>query len=243
MKSEVYPEADENGGEAGHDDGQDDGENEVVDVRLLVGELRSRKGGDDAGAVRQGVEADGGHGNEPVQLVAGNSGGQEQIAEILKGDVLAGRGGAADAGADVGYEDDGEGIDAEVHKAGDHGLEAGDGSDDAAEAGSAADSDEGHNGHGDGAGEEGLEMHTAWKKSVGQSIMLDASMLKRYTGQAAFEVLDDAIQILGGIGYTNGTRIARLWRDQRGARIYAGTEEIMVHSVARALIKQEAGIQ
>ena len=37
MKSEVYPEADENGGEAGHDDGQDDGENEVVDVRLLVG--------------------------------------------------------------------------------------------------------------------------------------------------------------------------------------------------------------
>ncbi len=86
-------------------------------------------------------------------------------------------------------------------------------------------------------------MHTAWKKSVGQSIMLDASMLKRYTGQAAFEVLDDAIQILGGIGYTNDTRIARLWRDQRGARIYAGTEEIMVHSVARALIKQEAGIQ
>ena len=60
-------------------------------------------------------------------------------------------------------------------------------------------------------------------------------MLKRYTGQAAFEVLDDAIQILGGIGYTNDTRIARLWRDQRGARIYAGTEEIMVHSVARAL--------
>ena len=86
-------------------------------------------------------------------------------------------------------------------------------------------------------------MRTAWKKSAGISIMLDASMLKRYTGQAAFEVLDDAIQVLGGIGYTNDTRLARLWRDQRAARIYAGTEEIMVHSVARALISEEVSAQ
>ena len=84
-------------------------------------------------------------------------------------------------------------------------------------------------------------MHTTWKKTDGQSIITDVSLLKRYTGQAAFEVIDDAIQVLGGIGYTNDTRIARLWRDQRGARIYAGTEEIMVHSAARSLINQEAG--
>ena len=81
------------------------------------------------------------------------------------------------------------------------------------------------------------EKYRKWKKERGEQLGVDASLLKRYTGQAAFQVIDDAMQIMGGIGYTNDTRIARLWRDQRGARIYAGTEEIMVHSSARQLIK------
>jgi alkylation response protein AidB-like acyl-CoA dehydrogenase len=78
----------------------------------------------------------------------------------------------------------------------------------------------------------------AWKKSTGQSIMIESSLAKRYTGQAAFQVIDDAMQIMGGIGYTNDCRIARLWRDQRVYRIMAGTEEIMVHTAGRALIKE-----
>lgn len=79
---------------------------------------------------------------------------------------------------------------------------------------------------------------TAWKKQNGESIMIDSSLLKRYTGQAAFEVIDDAMQIMGGIGYTHDCRVSRLWRDQRVYRIMAGTEEIMVHAAGRALVKQ-----
>lgn len=79
---------------------------------------------------------------------------------------------------------------------------------------------------------------TAWKKMNGESIMIDSSLVKRYTGQAAFEVIDDAMQIMGGIGYTHDCRISRLWRDQRVYRIMAGTEEIMVHTADRALIKE-----
>ena len=79
---------------------------------------------------------------------------------------------------------------------------------------------------------------TAWKKMNGESIMIDSSLVKRYTGQAAFEVIDDAMQIMGGIGYTHDCRISRLWRDQRVYRIMAGTEEIMVHTAGRALIKE-----
>ncbi len=79
---------------------------------------------------------------------------------------------------------------------------------------------------------------TAWKKMNGESIMIDSSLVKRYTGQAAFEVIDDAMQIMGGIGYTHDCRISRLWRDQRVYRIMAGTEEIMVHMAGRALIKE-----
>lgn len=78
----------------------------------------------------------------------------------------------------------------------------------------------------------------AWKKDHGESIMIDSSLVKRYTGRAAFEVIDDAMQIMGGIGYTHDCRISRLWRDQRVYRIMAGTDEIMVHTAGRALIKE-----
>ena len=78
----------------------------------------------------------------------------------------------------------------------------------------------------------------AWKKMSGESISIDSSLVKRYTGQAAFQVIDDAMQIMGGIGYTHDCRISRLWRDQRVYRIMAGTEEIMVHTAGRALIKE-----
>ena len=85
---------------------------------------------------------------------------------------------------------------------------------------------------------QNLLYKTAWKKMNGESIMIDSSLVKRYTGQAAFEVIDDAMQIMGGIGYTHDCRISRLWRDQRVYRIMAGTEEIMVHTAGRALIKE-----
>lgn len=77
-----------------------------------------------------------------------------------------------------------------------------------------------------------------WKRMNGQSISIDASLAKRYTGQAAFEVIDDALQVMGGIGYCHDCTISRLWRDQRVYRIMAGTEEIMVHTAGRALVKQ-----
>ena len=88
---------------------------------------------------------------------------------------------------------------------------------------------------------QNLLYKTAWKKMQGESIMIDSSLVKRYTGKAAFEVIDDAMQILGGIGYTDDCRISRLWRDQRVYRIMAGTEEIMVHTAGRAIIKEAQG--
>ena len=76
-----------------------------------------------------------------------------------------------------------------------------------------------------------------WKRMNGQPINIDASLAKRYTGQAAFQVIDDAMQVMGGIGYCDDCVVSRLWRDQRVYRIMAGTEEIMVHTAGRALIK------
>ncbi|MBR4392875.1 MAG: acyl-CoA dehydrogenase family protein [Oscillospiraceae bacterium] len=87
---------------------------------------------------------------------------------------------------------------------------------------------------------ENFTLNCAWRKMKGENMGVDISLLKRYTGKAAFEVIDDAMQIMGGIGYTQDCIIDRLWRDQRGFRIFAGSEEIMVHSSARQLIKEAA---
>lgn len=79
---------------------------------------------------------------------------------------------------------------------------------------------------------------TAWEKDNGMDINVSAALCKLYCAQCGFEVADDAMQILGGIGYTEDHRVARLWRDARMHRIGAGTDQIMVHIAGRALQKE-----
>ncbi len=47
------------------------------------------------------------------------------------------------------------------------------------------------------------------------------------------EVIDDAIQIMGGLGYTDEARVSRFWRDVRCERIGGGTDEIMIYVAGR----------
>ena len=53
------------------------------------------------------------------------------------------------------------------------------------------------------------------------------SEAKKFTTEAAWEVVNDAMQIMGGIGYTNVFPIERMLRDIRLAMIWTGTSEIM----------------
>lgn len=66
------------------------------------------------------------------------------------------------------------------------------------------------------------------------------AMTKRYCAQASFEVVDTALQVHGGVGFTEGAPISRLWRDARVNRIGGGTDEIMVHIVGRSIVKEHA---
>lgn len=79
---------------------------------------------------------------------------------------------------------------------------------------------------------------TAWEKDNNIPINISAALCKLYCAQAGFEVADSAMQILGGIGYTEDHRVARLWRDARMHRIGGGTDQIMVHIAGRALQKE-----
>jgi alkylation response protein AidB-like acyl-CoA dehydrogenase len=67
--------------------------------------------------------------------------------------------------------------------------------------------------------------------------LAEASAMKLYSAQAACQVADDAIQILGGNGYIAEYRVEQLSRDARVLRIYAGTDEMQVVAIAKDLVR------
>ena len=80
--------------------------------------------------------------------------------------------------------------------------------------------------------------------SVGNSdvedLTLRTTLMKSYVPRAATEVASEAMQIFGGIGYTDETRVSRIWRDCRGNQISQGTDEVMVHYISTALVSKAA---
>lgn len=81
---------------------------------------------------------------------------------------------------------------------------------------------------------------TLWKMDRGESVRIDSALLKRYAAKACTEVASEAMQIYGGLGYTDETRIGRIWTDLRGMQIAGGTDEIMVYIAGRQLAKKYA---
>ena len=53
------------------------------------------------------------------------------------------------------------------------------------------------------------------------------SEAKRFATEAAWEIADQAMQIMGGIGYTDVYPVERALRDLRLGMIWTGTSEIM----------------
>ncbi|RJX32556.1 MAG: acyl-CoA dehydrogenase [Desulfarculus sp.] len=64
----------------------------------------------------------------------------------------------------------------------------------------------------------------------------DASMAKLYATEAAQRVVDQAVQIHGGVGLLKGSAVERLYREIRALRIYEGTSEIHKLIIARSLL-------
>ncbi|MGC8502805.1 acyl-CoA dehydrogenase family protein [Desulfurella sp.] len=85
-------------------------------------------------------------------------------------------------------------------------------------------------------------VHTAAKavdelqdSSVQRRLVSEA---KRFSTQAAWEIVNNAMQIMGGIGYTNVYPIERYLRDTRLMMIWTGTNEIMDLIVQHELYKE-----
>ena len=65
-----------------------------------------------------------------------------------------------------------------------------------------------------------------------------ASMAKYSATEMHSKVVDECLQLFGGYGYMWDYPIAKMYADNRVARIYAGTNEIMKILIARGLFKE-----
>jgi acyl-CoA dehydrogenase len=61
-------------------------------------------------------------------------------------------------------------------------------------------------------------------------------MAKLFATEAAQRIIDQALQIHGGLGVISGSSVERLYRDVRALRIYEGTSEIQKLIIARTLL-------
>lgn len=82
-----------------------------------------------------------------------------------------------------------------------------------------------------------LTWKAAWENDSGMDPTITASIAKFYATEAAFEVVSEALQILGGYGYTRLFPVEKLLRDMRLPMIYEGTSEIQRIVVSRYLLE------
>jgi len=67
-------------------------------------------------------------------------------------------------------------------------------------------------------------------------VSLWAAMCKLKAGDVAMQVTTDAVQILGGYGYSTEYPVERMMRDAKITQIYEGTQQIQRLVIARALV-------
>ena len=85
-----------------------------------------------------------------------------------------------------------------------------------------------------------LLMNAAFKKEQGKYFGKEASMAKLYATETANRACYEAMQILGGYGYTKDFPVERYSRDARITAIYEGTSEIQRLIISRDILKQFA---
>ncbi len=85
-----------------------------------------------------------------------------------------------------------------------------------------------------------LLMNAAWQKETGAPYTKSASMAKLFATEAANRACYTALQLMGGIGYTEEYPLERHARDARVTTIYEGTSEIQRVIIARELLKEVA---
>jgi len=83
-----------------------------------------------------------------------------------------------------------------------------------------------------------LTYHAAWLKSTGRPFSKEAAMAKLFCSELAMRATLDAIQVLGGAGYTSDYPVERMMRDAKVCEIGEGTNEIQRLVIGRHVLQE-----
>ena len=84
-----------------------------------------------------------------------------------------------------------------------------------------------------------LTYRAAWLKQEGQPHTAEGAKAKLFASETARRQTAEAIQILGGYGYTREFPVERYYRDAKITEIYEGTSEIQRLVIARSILGRQ----
>jgi alkylation response protein AidB-like acyl-CoA dehydrogenase len=82
-----------------------------------------------------------------------------------------------------------------------------------------------------------LTVRAAWLKAAGLPHGAEGAMAKLFASRVAVDTSREAIQVLGGYGYTREFPAERYYRDAKITEIYEGTSEVQRIVIARELLR------
>jgi alkylation response protein AidB-like acyl-CoA dehydrogenase len=82
-----------------------------------------------------------------------------------------------------------------------------------------------------------MTLQAAHRLDEGDEARVEVSLIKFYAARVLNDVIDRAIQVHGGLGVTDDTPLAVMYRMARGARIYDGADEVHKMVVARRILR------
>ena len=86
-----------------------------------------------------------------------------------------------------------------------------------------------------------LTYHAAWLQDRGRPFGKEAAMAKLFCSELCMKATAQAVQLLGGVGYTQDYPVERMMRDAKVCEIGEGTSEIQRIVIGRHLVREAFG--
>jgi alkylation response protein AidB-like acyl-CoA dehydrogenase len=83
-----------------------------------------------------------------------------------------------------------------------------------------------------------MTLQAAHRLDDGDEARVEVSLIKFFAARVLNEVIDRALQVHGGLGMTEDTPLAGMWRAARAGRIYDGADEVHKMVVARRILRE-----
>jgi len=86
-----------------------------------------------------------------------------------------------------------------------------------------------------------LVYDAARRKDAGQDFVREAAMAKLFASEVAERTASQCVEFFGGVGFTREFPVEKLYRDAKIGKIYEGTSNMQLQTIAKLLVPAEGG--